>query len=235
MVDQELLREVERRVAQATGVFVVAHPAGPGVVRLQGVLDDPRLRAAVRAAAGATPGVQKVIDELELVSAEPLADGDLAPLAAALRWEVPEEGAPVEVPLVEEGEEDEATVDALEAAEEGLPFFPPTDPVLRPSREGELEPAAGFAATSMDELTGEAPLEGEEPPGDEAIAEDVRRELAEDALTCELDVQVEVQSGVVVLRGRVKSLDEAEAAEEVARRVPGVLDVEDALEVAGPA
>ena len=36
--------------------------------------------------------------------------------------------------------------------------------------------------------------------------------------------------GVVRLTGRVESIDDAESAEEVAARVPGVLEVDEALD-----
>jgi osmotically-inducible protein OsmY len=68
--------------------------------------------------------------------------------------------------------------------------------------------------------------------GDEAIADDVRRELREDALTTDLEIRVLVRSGVAYLYGSVATLDDVEAAEEVASRVPGVIEVREELEVA---
>jgi osmotically-inducible protein OsmY len=69
--------------------------------------------------------------------------------------------------------------------------------------------------------------------GDEAIADDVRRELREDAMIAFLSVDVAVNDGVVTLRGYVPHLEDADAAEEVAARVPGVVEVQDHLIVAG--
>lgn len=67
---------------------------------------------------------------------------------------------------------------------------------------------------------------------DEAIARAVRRELHEDAATTELRIAVEVEGGVVRLRGKVPEVGDAENAEEVAGRVPGVGEVIEELVVA---
>jgi osmotically-inducible protein OsmY len=56
--------------------------------------------------------------------------------------------------------------------------------------------------------------------------------LREDSTTTALEIEVAVDEGIVHLTGRVPSLDDAESAEEVAARVPGVVDVEEELEVA---
>jgi osmotically-inducible protein OsmY len=52
-------------------------------------------------------------------------------------------------------------------------------------------------------------------------------------VTTDLAVRVAVRNGVVYLRGAVSSLDDAESAEEVASRVPGVAEVVEELDVAG--
>ena len=69
-------------------------------------------------------------------------------------------------------------------------------------------------------------------PGDEALADAVRRELREDAATSELSIVVAVRQGVAHLRGRVTDLEDAENAEAVASRVPGIREVVEELEVA---
>lgn len=68
--------------------------------------------------------------------------------------------------------------------------------------------------------------------GDEAIADAIRRELREDAATTALTIDVAVYRGVARLRGTVQDIADAENAEEVAARVPGVLEVREELEVA---
>ncbi len=69
---------------------------------------------------------------------------------------------------------------------------------------------------------------------DEALADAIRRELREDALTTDLGVEVEVEQGVAHLRGVVGDIIDAENAEEVASRVPGVGEVVDELEITQP-
>jgi hypothetical protein len=121
------------------------------------------------------------------------------------------------------------TSDSEIAAEEAIPYFPPTDPVVKPSGDNEeLEIVGGYGSTSFDRS------EQGEPGvsyGDEEITSMVRRELREDAATTDFDIEVETRSGVVFLRGGVETLDDAENVEAVASRVPGVVDVREELEV----
>ncbi len=105
-------------------------------------------------------------------------------------------------------------------------YVPPTDPVGT-----DREVIGGFSASSMDSL--EVERSGDGTLGDEAIADAVRRELREDAATTGLVLEVEVNQGVVRLRGAVEDLLDVESAEEVAARVPGVMEVAEELEVAG--
>jgi osmotically-inducible protein OsmY len=67
----------------------------------------------------------------------------------------------------------------------------------------------------------------------EALAETVRHALKEDAMTYWLlEIKVEVVDGVVRLHGQVDYYEDAEAAEAVASRVPGVRYVQDDLAIA---
>jgi BON domain len=121
------------------------------------------------------------------------------------------------------------TSDAEFAAEEGIPYYPPTDPVIEPFEgEEELEIIGGFAPGSYDRSEDLRPGQNF---GDERITELVRRELREDATTTDFDIEVETRAGVVFLRGTVETLDDAENVEAVAARVPGVVDVHEELEV----
>jgi hypothetical protein len=121
------------------------------------------------------------------------------------------------------------TSDAEFAAEEGIPYYPPTDPVVEPSEgEEELEIIGGFAPGSYDRSED---LRAGQNLGDEQITDLVRRELREDATTTDFDIEVETRAGVVFLRGTVETLDDAENVEAVAARVPGVVDVREELEV----
>lgn len=126
---------------------------------------------------------------------------------------------------------DVGTSDPQEAAAEAEPYFPPTDPVVRPSTtDQQLAVVGGFEATATDDLDGTA---GFDVRNDDDLAQAVHRELAEDALTIDLPIRVGVVDGVVVLRGDVPSLEDAENAEAVASRVGGVQEVREELTVAG--
>ena len=109
--------------------------------------------------------------------------------------------------------------------------FPPTDPVVGVDERGRTEVVGGFSATSLD-ATGVA-RSSDGRLGDEAIADAIRRELREDALTTDLEIEVLVQQGVATLRGTVTALEEAEQAEMIASNVPGVEAVREELEVSG--
>ena len=116
-----------------------------------------------------------------------------------------------------------------QAAEEGLPFFPPTDPVLgnRSLTGNDVEVIGGYQPTSMDDEEISEPNER----GDDEITEDVRRELREDALTTDLEVQTHTRNRIVYLTGEVPTMDDAENAESVAARVQGVREVREDLTV----
>lgn len=125
---------------------------------------------------------------------------------------------------------DAGTSDPEEATAEAVPFFPSTDPVVRPSTTGPgLSIVGGFAATSLD-AEDEPPRRGRRRPDDD-VKEDVLRELREDALTTDLQIEVEARNGIVVLRGTVPTLDDAENAEAVASEVSGVREVREELTV----
>jgi hypothetical protein len=113
-----------------------------------------------------------------------------------------------------------------QAREGDVSYVPPTDPVRRPDNEV----LGGFSTTSFGAEVARSVSDDEIGAG--AIADAVRRELREDSATADLDIRVLVRNGIVVLRGRVRDLDDAENAEEVAARVPGVMEVREELEVA---
>jgi osmotically-inducible protein OsmY len=111
-----------------------------------------------------------------------------------------------------------------EASDGDEVFVPPTDPVGT-----DREVIGGLSTTSMDDLSVERSSDGQ--LGDEGIRDAILRELREDAMTTDLTIDVEVTDGNVVLRGTVPSIDTAESAEEVAARVPGVVEVDEELDV----
>jgi hypothetical protein len=129
--------------------------------------------------------------------------------------------------------DDVGTTDVMLAVEEGLTYIPPIDPVVAPDPDSEegLDVVGGFATDSL-----ESPLEPIQVPprmrrNDDELAEAVARALRADSYTTDLAIDVEVEDGVVYLRGQVTSLEDIEQAEEVAGRVPGVEDVEEELEI----
>lgn len=126
--------------------------------------------------------------------------------------------------------DDIGTTDPEEAAAEAVPYFPPTDPVIRPSDdEEEIAVLGGFEATSMD---GEGGGAGFDDRPDDDISRGVLRALREDALTTDLVIHVVTRNGVVHLRGEVPTLEDAENAEAVAARVAGVKEVREELVIA---
>ena len=108
-----------------------------------------------------------------------------------------------------------------EAAEGAEPYFAPTDPVIN---DRGREVVGGFERTSLDTIEVD-PSTIDEEPGDEALAEAVRRELREDATTSHLRLAVDVRRGVVYLRGQAEDVEDEDNAAYVASCVPGVRDV----------
>src|SRR5205085_9988763 len=92
-------------------------------------------------------------------------------------------------PRNEEPFEQPVQDDAAESVEQAEPYFPATDPVM-----------------------GEGPLGEIGGSGDEALAELVRRALAEDAETTDLEVEVDVRDRIATLRGRVPELTDTDNA-----------------------
>ena len=206
-----------------------------GVVYLDGAArTDDAYRMAERLAAR-VPGVRHVVNRLNL---EPLAG------SMPVQRSVTEPEAAAEIELnhvhIAAGTEDDlnemiGTTDTAIAADEADPYFPPTDPVVlrAPREQGGYSVVGGFSPTALD-----APIDLEQLPrpldqGDDEIARRVRLALKEDAGTFDLPIHVSVRQGIVHLRGVVPSIADAELAEEVASRAPGVVDVEEELEVIG--
>src|SRR5579859_187202 len=107
-------------------------------------------------------------------------------------------------------------------------YSPPIDPVVTTDAHGRAHVLGGFG--SGEEVSVDASSDSR--VGDEALADAVRRELAEDAATAELSIFVAVRNGVAHLRGQVADLDDADNAESVAARVPGIREVVEELDVA---
>lgn len=130
-------------------------------------------------------------------------------------------------------EVDTDSIDVTEVTEEEV-YFPPTDsPVSAGYANNREVIEGGFEASSTSTIDVDPPASGH-GPGDEALADAIRRELDQDAATAGLEVEVRVAEGVAYLRGQVADLDDAANAEEVASRVNGVREVVEDLELTPP-
>ncbi len=245
--DRELARAVDRLLQDEAGIFAAVR-VGDGVAYLDGLVESAEQRGAASDLARRVAGIARVQNDLEVeefgVPGERAVDSsavyadtgyqmldrdrvrDSEPLREATEPDFND-------PIAEVG--GDMTTNSMIAAEEGIPYMPPTDPVVHPSdSDQELAIATGFGETSMDEFpdTLATTAFGDGPPGDEDIRQQVVEALRSDAATIDLVIDVIVRNGVVHLRGQVQTLDDAEAAEEVASRIPTVREVVEELEVA---
>ncbi|MCA1646534.1 MAG: BON domain-containing protein [Chloroflexi bacterium] len=108
-------------------------------------------------------------------------------------------------------------------------YAPPMDPVVTTDAHGRTEILGGFGS-GEDEPVERSASDGR--VGDEALADAVRRRLAEDSATTDLRITVVVRKGVAHLHGLVSDMDDADNAESVAASVPGIREVVEELEVA---
>ena len=245
--DRRIAAAVDRRLKDEAGIFAAVR-VGAGVAYLDGMVESAEQRNAASDLAAGVAGISRVQNDLEVEefgapgesrttnsatyadAGYQMLDGELVtdpnPLSEADEPDFNE-------PIAEVG--GDMTTNSMIAAEEGIPYMPPTDPVVRPSDDAEgLAIVTGFGETSDDEYpdTLATTAFGDGPPGDEDIRQQVVEALRSDAATIDLVIDVIVRNGVVHLRGQVQTLDDAESAEEVASRVPTVREVIEELEVA---
>ncbi|MHB1417309.1 MAG: BON domain-containing protein [Chloroflexota bacterium] len=228
MQDSEIRVLVEDILATYESTEIYADVRN-GVVSLVGQVNTEEARREIEEAIAQIDGVRKVTNDLQI---------DFVPAEGAHLIYHPELPVELDEDVVAEGTEydlndEQGTTDVMESSSEAEPFFPPTDLVVRPAPETEegFEVVGGFSGTAMDDVSeGEAPVSDVEF-GDEQLADDIRRELKEDSLTTELKIRVTVRNGVAYLYGSVPSTEDADAAEEVAARVPGVVEVQENLSV----
>ena len=238
--DEEMLAQLDGLLEEA-GIFVATEMDGDRLV-LSGAVDSEESRQAALdvATALAEPLGVTVEDAMDVTdlspdrpfvgrdSGEDLGGGDFA-------YADPDANPNAQFdPVFEmapDFTEDIGTTDPQVAAAEAVPYFPPTDPVVRPTSDSEqLEVVGGFGGTAMDDVAGEASFDAR---NDDDLALAVQRELGEDALTADLPIRVGAVNGVVILRGEVPSLEDAENAEAVAARVGGVQEVREELGITG--
>jgi hypothetical protein len=204
------------------------------VVRLEGVVPSEIERQNAERLAH-VPGASRIDNRLQidaLVASMPLQRTVLSPELAA---EIELNHLNVVRSTEMDFNDDIGTTNTARATDEAEPYFPPTDPPIRraPNSQQGIEVVGGFAPTSLD-----APIDLEQLPtallrGDDEIAREVNLALSEDAATGDLEIRVIVHNGIVFLHGTVPTLTDADSAEDVASRVPNVVEVREELDVEG--
>jgi osmotically-inducible protein OsmY len=226
---------LERQLAE-TGLQVAVDQAADGTLVLSGLVQSEEERlAAGDIVAQAAPSA-RIDNQLDVETVLPTDIDDFA--GAEPSAEMAERRSDVATELDADFTDQRLLRDPTDAAgptdtddpvESGDEVYtPPDDPVIAINRRGEAEVLSGFGEDA------DVPVERstmDERPGDEALADAIRQQLREDAATADLDILVAVRHGVAHLRGRVADLDDAENAEAVAARVPGVREVVEELEV----
>jgi len=147
---------------------------------------------------------------------------------------VPSDTISVESLVEGELREDE-TFDAIIAAEEGVPWVPPVDPVVVPDEsdpEG-VAVAAGIGTSAIDEPY-DADHHSTFLPAEDEVTARVREALRADAMTTAYadNLGIDTEADVVTLRGTVEDIEDLDAVLAVAAVVDGVTEVVDEMEVA---
>ena len=230
MAKQTLTSRIEAALAQEANLYLAVQEAADRIT-VSGMVDSEEAhRTALRIVAKLAPGRQ-VVDDVEVQTTLPVEDADASVPPAGNFADTLVEIHDANEELVADFTGSPGTTDDRRVVQDAeQPYFAPTDPVVGSDNRGNLEVIGGWSGTSIDRQE-VAPSAADATPGDEALAEAVRRELREDAATTALEVRVTVRNGVVHLRGVVSDLVDAENAEAVAAGVPGVLDVVEELDV----
>lgn len=247
MQQSSLAARIQRELARQAGIRIVVGEAN-GVIILSGRVETDADRSrAVQIASSLAPDkriensleteriVAEGIEDTAGVNADELNPDDLAESPPALLqstgYDASQNGVPLETDEMDVVDPQyEVTADQVKPVEEDPSYFAPTDPVIGTGQEGETTVLGGWTPTSTTSQEVAASAEDNQP-GDEALASAITRELHEDAATTALQIDVEVDQGVAHLRGTVTDLIDAENAESVASRVPGVRDVIEELNV----
>ncbi len=244
MTDRSLAQRIEQQVSEQAGQAVVVREESGGTLRLEGRVDSYEARQAVEDIASSVAPGQRIRNDLDV-------DDVLPPMLSAIENDGPTLELAESAGEIEAGGADLAPdfsdplmSDPVEASgadswgpedrvsDSGETYSPPSDPVVGVDARGSVEVIGGFEDSAMDSIEVDRSTMDNQP-GDEAIADAVRRELREDSATTDLPVHVEVRRGVVHLRGPVADVDDSTNVESVAWRVPGVVDVKDETDVAG--
>lgn len=133
--------------------------------------------------------------------------------------------------------DDPGTTNVIDVVENGATYFPPTDPpTARVDDNDGFAILNGFSDSSTNAIDADATVPEDDTvrvPTDDELADYVRRELREDAITTDLPIHVTARGSTVTLRGMVDTLEDAENAEAVAYEVPAVVEVREELTIRG--
>jgi osmotically-inducible protein OsmY len=233
---ETLARRIEERLERDAGVHALVEVQGERVT-LSGRVDTPEARQAADDLARQLARGKTIDNSLEV---EVLSPEETPDFYSRVDQHVEPPGSVQEIREADNALEAdymarvndttslaEAGVDTYEEADTA--YLPPTDPVITTDQHDNVQVLGGFSSTSMESV--EVARSSDGTIGDEAIVEAVLRELREDAATTELRLDVTAARGVVRLRGVVPDVSDAENAEEVAARVPGVREVIEELTV----
>ncbi len=237
--DPQLTARLERQLAEA-GLPVVVE-ASDGSLILSGIVESEEARQAVFDLVSAAAPNARLDDQLDVQTVLPTDVDRFAssePSAEMLEssQEIVDSGGEVEPdftdqPLLRDPINASGPNDIEDPVESGDEVYtPPDDPVIGTDSHGTPRVLGGFGEDEDDVPVERSAMDN--LPGDEALADAIRRELSEDAATAELSILVAVREGVAHLRGTVADLEDAENAEAVAARVPGVREVIEELDVA---
>jgi hypothetical protein len=221
---------------EEVGIFVGAEIDGDTVV-ISGEVDSVENRDAAMDVARATLGRAglRLVDAIDIMEISPDSVYDPSPrLSASGYRESDAAGAGDQqdrgaMEIDPDFIDDIGTTDPQIAAAEGVPYYPPTDPVVRPAdNPQELDMLNGFAPSAMDDRAS-----GDGPRNDEELVAEIEQALRDDASTMDVadGIAVGVRDGVVLLVGDVPTLEDAENAEAVAGMVAGVVEVREELRI----
>lgn len=223
--DADIQREVAELIGGAGLPLLVT--VEKGVVTLEGIVLSEEEREAATDLTNFISGVTDVVDSLEVMDMEDDQPNVLFGMPTRPdEWDL----SPRDVSA-----DDELTTDERVSVQEGVPYFPPTDPPFDISDDPDgIEVASGFQSTSMDEdgaQEGDEDLQANGDVHDSEIVDNVVRELNEDSATTALNIHVASVRGVVYLTGFVSDPNDGDLAASVAERVDGVRQVVERLVV----
>lgn len=218
---------IARAIEETAGLVLAVQEDEAGIV-VSGIVDNEAERDAALDVARAMAGGVEVLDALEILGDLPDDIEEGSPeISGDVSDDTLEPGDFTDQGILRSAEEaggPSTSFEDDEVSDGATVYVPPIDPVGT-----QTEVIGGTQFSSMDSIEVERSSDGQ--LGDEAIRDAVLRELREDSATTDLRLDVVVIGGVVRLGGRVADITDAESAEEVAARVPGVVEVEERLDV----